>query len=66
VLVAGTHFGHREAVGIVVNLFWNRDELEDEFRVEVEDRGDGRFVLQPATGGEALQAFYHPFSMVTE
>ena len=65
-LVARTHFGHREAVGIVVDLFRNRDELEGEFRVEVEDRGDGRLVLQPATGREALQAYYHPFSMVEE
>jgi DNA-binding PadR family transcriptional regulator len=67
VLVAGTHFGHREAYGIVVDPFWNRDELEEEFRVEVEDRRDGaRFVLSPTTGREALQAFYHPFSIRAE
>jgi hypothetical protein len=60
VLAAGTHFGHREADGIVVDLFWNRGELEDEFRVEVEDRRDGtRFVLHPTTGREALQGFHH-------
>jgi hypothetical protein len=63
VLAAGTHFGHREACGIVVDLFWNRRELKDEFRVEVEDKREGaRFVLHPTTGREALQAFYHPFS----
>ena len=29
---------HREADGIVVDLFWSRRGLSDEFRVEVEDR----------------------------
>jgi hypothetical protein len=57
------HFGHRETDGIVVDLYWNRADLEDEFRVEVEDRREGsRFVLYPITGKEAIQAFYHPFS----
>lgn len=57
------HFGHREADGLVVDLFWNRRELEDEFRVEVDDRRGGvRFVLYPTTGREAIQAFYHPFA----
>jgi hypothetical protein len=57
------HFGHRETDGILVDLYWNRADLEDEFRVEVEDRGEGsRFVLHPMTGKEAIQAFYHPFS----
>lgn len=57
------HFGHREADGIVVDLYWNRADLEDEFRVEVEDRREGsRFILYPITGKEAIQAFYHPFS----
>ncbi len=46
------HFGHRESDGIVVDLFWDRGELEHEFRVE----------LHPRTGREAIQAFYHPFS----
>jgi hypothetical protein len=56
------HFGHRETDGIVVDLYWSRAELEDEFRVEVEDRREGsRFVLYPITGEEAIQAFYHPF-----
>jgi hypothetical protein len=63
VLTAASHFGHRESGGIVVDLFWNRGNLEDEFRVEVEDRREGvRFVLHPTTGRAALQAFYHPFS----
>jgi hypothetical protein len=35
VLAAGAHFGHREADGIVVDLFWNHGELKSEFRVEV-------------------------------
>ena len=60
---ADDHFGHRESGGIVVDLFWDRGGLDDEFRVEVEDRREGaRFVLYPATGSEAIQAFYHPFS----
>jgi hypothetical protein len=63
-MIRGTdHFGHREAAGIVVDLFWDRRDLHDEFRVEVKDRRDGtRFVLYPATGREAIQAFHHPFS----
>jgi hypothetical protein len=57
------HFGHREDAGIAVDLFWGRRDLHDEFRVEVKDRRDGtRFVLYPATGREAIQAFHHPFS----
>jgi hypothetical protein len=57
------HFGHRETNGVVVDLFWNRGLLEDEFRVEVVDERDGaRFVLHPMTGREAIEAFYHPFS----
>jgi hypothetical protein len=57
------HFGRRETGGVVVDLFWDRGTLEDEFRVEVEDRCEGtRFVLYPITGGEAIQAFYHPFA----
>jgi hypothetical protein len=32
------HFARRETDGIVVDLFWNRGDLEKEFRVEVEDR----------------------------
>lgn len=57
------HFGHRESNGVVVDLFWNRGTLEDEFRVEVADERDGaHFVLHPTTGREAIDAFYHPFS----
>jgi hypothetical protein len=62
-LTTASHFGHRESDGIVVDLFWTRGELEDEFRVEVEDRREeARFVLYPTTGREAIQAFHHPFS----
>jgi hypothetical protein len=57
------HFGHRESDGIVVDLFWDRGDRDDAFRVEVEDRREAlRFVLYPTTGSEAIQAFYHPFS----
>lgn len=60
---ADSHFGHRESGGIVVDLFWDHGILDDEFRVEVEDRREGaRFVLHLTTGSEAIQAFYHPFS----
>ena len=62
-LAATDHFGHRESGGILVDLFWTRTNLEDEFRVEVEDEREGaRFVLRPRTGREAIQAFYHPFA----
>jgi hypothetical protein len=57
------HFGHRENDGIVVDLFWDRERREDEFRVEVVDERAGvHFVLHPTTGRDALEAFYHPFS----
>jgi len=60
---AADHMAHRETNGVVVDLFWNRARLEDEFRVEVVDERDGaRFVLHPTTGREAIEAFYHPFS----
>jgi hypothetical protein len=63
VLTAADHFGHRETGGIVVDLFWSRRNLDDEFRVVVEDEREGaRFVLHPRTGREAIQAFHHPFS----
>jgi hypothetical protein len=66
VLTAANHFGHRESDGIVVDLFWNRGDLGDEFRVKVEDRREGaRFFLYPMTGREAIHAFYHPFSAAT-
>lgn len=59
------HFGHRESGGVVVELYWDRRSLDDEFRIEVEDRREGsRFVLYATTGREAIQAFYHPFSVV--
>jgi hypothetical protein len=59
---AAEHFGHRESDGIVVDLYWNRARLEEEFRVEVVDKREGaRFVLYPTTEKEAIQAFRHPF-----
>ncbi len=62
-LTAANHFGHRETDGITVDLFWERSNLEDEFRIEVEDLREGaRFALHPVTGKEAIQAFYHPFA----
>jgi hypothetical protein len=63
VLGENDHFGHRENDGIVVDLFWDRGNIEGEFRVEVLDwRQGSRFVLHPVTGREAVQAFYHPFA----
>ena len=57
------HFGHRENDGLVVDLFWDRANPADEFRVEVVDRRHGSgFVLHPMTGKEAVHAFYHPFA----
>jgi hypothetical protein len=44
-LLADTHFGHRESAGIVVDLFWSHGEPGDRFRVEVQDtRAGDRFV----------------------
>ena len=60
---APNHFGHREAGGVVVDLFWDRGDPANEFRVEVEDqRAGSRFVLHPTTGREAVVAFHHPFA----
>ena len=57
------HFGHRETDGIVVDLFWNRGLLDDEFRVEVVDeREGGRVVLYATTWSEAIDVFYDPSS----
>ena len=62
-LAAADHFGHRETDDIVVDLFWSR-RVGDEFRVEVEDRREHvRFVLYPATGKEAIDAYYHPLAV---
>ena len=58
-----SHFGHRESDGVVVDLFWDRGDTEDEFRVEVEDTRLGTgFVLHPLTGSEAIEAYHHPFA----
>lgn len=58
-----SHFGHREGDGIIVDLFWDRGELEDEFRIEVVDEREGtHFVLHRATGREAIEAFHHPLA----
>jgi hypothetical protein len=60
---AANHFGHRESGGLVIDLFWDPGSLGDEFQVAVEDRREGaRFVLHPATGSEAIEAYHHPFS----
>lgn len=57
------HFGHRESGGLVVDLFWEHGDGEDEFRVEVEDRRIGvRLLLYPSTGREAIRVFHHPFA----
>ena len=62
-LLADTHFGHRESAGIVVDLFWSHGDPGDRFRVEVQDTcARDRFVLYPATGPEAIHAFHHPLA----
>jgi|EndMetStandDraft_9_1072997.scaffolds.fasta_scaffold762742_1 hypothetical protein len=57
------HFAHRENDGVVVDLYWNRGLLEDEFRIEVVDerRGD-RFVLYSPMLREAIDAYYDPLT----
>ena len=37
-MICGTDLS---GAGIVVDLFWDRRDLHDEFRVEVKDRRDG-------------------------
>jgi len=58
-----THFSHREADGITVDLYWTHGVHDDWFRVEVVDRRGGTtFTLFPATGMEAVQVYHHPFA----
>ncbi|HEU0247531.1 MAG TPA: hypothetical protein VFR38_10640 [Gaiellaceae bacterium] len=58
-----THFAHREANGLAVDLFWDPED-EHAFRVEVADRLSGNgFVLFPRSGRAAVQAFRHPFAV---
>jgi hypothetical protein len=57
------HFAHREDDGIVVDLFWNRGLLDDEFRVEVVNEREGSsIVLYATTWTEAIDAYYDPSS----
>jgi hypothetical protein len=57
-----THFAHREADGITVDLYWTHRRLEDSFRVDVVDRRRRTvFTLRPASGKEAVEAYRHPF-----
>jgi hypothetical protein len=66
-LDAENHFGHRESDGLAVDLFWSRDDVKHEFRVEVEDKLVGvRLFLYPASGKEAMHAFHHPFAAAAE
>ena len=58
------HFAHRETDGVVVDVFWNRGLLDDEFRVEVVDeREGGRVVFYATTWSEAIDAYYDPVSV---
>jgi hypothetical protein len=60
------HFGHRETDGVVVDLFWNDGLLDHEFRVEaVDERAGNRVVVHATTWGEAIDAYYDPFSVTT-
>jgi hypothetical protein len=62
-MIRGTeYFRHREAAGIVADLFWDRRVLHDEFK----DRPNSTcFVLYPATGREGIRACHHSFSAPT-
>lgn len=63
VLTVADHFARREAGGLAVDLYWRRREHEHEFLVEVEDEREGvHFLLHPATGRDAIEAFHHPFA----
>jgi hypothetical protein len=57
-----THFAHREADGITVDLYWTHDERHDRFRVEVACRDGHTFTVFPATGKEAVEVYHHPFA----
>lgn len=59
-----THFAHREASRLAVDLFWDPDDLDQEFRVAVADRRGGTsFVFFPRSGSAAVEAFHHPFAV---
>jgi hypothetical protein len=58
-----THFAHREAHGLVVDLYWDPADVSHEFHVHVVERGSGAgFVLEPTSGRAAIEAFHHPFA----
>lgn len=62
-----THFAHREADGITVDLYWTHGEHDDWFRVEVVDyHSETTFTLFPATGKEAVEVYHHPFAMTLQ
>src|SRR5256885_513235 len=64
---AESHFAHREAGGITVDLYWKHSEHDDSFRVEVVNRDEGTtFTLFPATGKEAVEVYRHPFAEAGE
>ena len=66
-MLNANHFGHRENGGLIIDLFWEHGDIEDQFRVEVEDKGIGvRLLLHPSTGREAIRAFHHPFGAASE
>lgn len=58
-----THFAHREAGCLTVDLYWTHGEHGDTFRVDVVDhRSETTFTLHPRTGKEAVAAYHHPFA----
>jgi hypothetical protein len=63
-MICGTdRFGHREDAGIVSTCSGTAAIFTTNSVWRFKDRRDGtRFVLYPATGREAIQAFHHPFS----
>jgi hypothetical protein len=58
-----SHFAHREAGGVTVDLYWAHRRFVDSFRFDVVDRRRRTgFTLRPATGKEAVEAYHHPFA----
>ena len=58
---APIELAHRAGDGIDVSLLWF--EARDRLAVVVSDSRTGdRFSLAPASGREALDAYYHPFA----
>ena len=51
-MLNANHFGHRRNGPLIIDLFWEHGDIEDQFRVEVEDKGLGSACSSTRRRGE--------------